>query len=116
LGKRRAKWGEDYARRPADFTPDGKTLASRDLSDTGLQFWDLATGKKANRIAITDDGDFRAFAFSPDGKTFIAQRSVRDPGGAYRTIELSLWDKAAGKVIHKWSTPAERGLDGMALT
>jgi WD40 repeat protein len=107
-GKRRAELdgGKDRAWAAA-FTPDGKNLASRGAPGTGLAFWDSATGKNAYRIAIADQG-FEAFAFSPDGKTVAASRSV---GGIDRVIEMSLWDVAAAKEIHKWSPPATWGLD-----
>jgi WD40 repeat protein len=107
-GKRRAELdgGKDRACAAA-FTPDGKNLASRGLPGTGLVFWNSATGKIANRIAIADQG-FAAFAFSPDGKTVVVKRNA---GGFETVIEMSLWDVAAAKEIHKWSPPATWGFD-----
>jgi WD40 repeat protein len=112
LGKRRAELdgGKDRAWAAA-FTPDGKNLASRGVPGTGLVFWNSATGKIAHRIAMADK-DFAAFAFSPDGKTVVAARSG---GGFDRVIEMSLWDVAAAKEIHKWSPPATWGFDRLVF-
>jgi WD40 repeat protein len=114
-GKRRAELdgGKDKAWAAA-FTPDGKNLASRGVPGTGLLFWNSATGKNAYRIAIADQG-FEAFAFSPDGKTVVASRSTWSTGGNDRVIEMSLWDVAAAKEIHKWSPPATWGFDRLVF-
>jgi WD40 repeat protein len=106
FGKRRAALEDDKVNYAIAFTPDGKTLASIDDSEKGVQLWDAATGKKERQITIAMNEDRLVnFAFSPDGKTLLAAQNV----GAFNlgslisfgTGELSLWDAAAGKELSK---------------
>lgn len=70
----------------ATFSPDGKTLASANGSDTVI-LWEAATGRE--RTKLTGQGSSaRAVAFSPDGRTLAS-------GGDDNTLRL--WELASGK-------------------
>ena len=54
----------------ADFSPDGKVLATGSSNKT-IRLWDLATGETIH-IFSGDTNGFAEIAFSPDGKTIVA--------------------------------------------
>jgi WD40 repeat protein len=81
------------------FSPDGKTLAEKDMGAAAIRLYEVATGK-VRRVLGTGAGDNRHLfaglpgggrdlAFSPDGKWL----AVGD-GNAVR-----LWDVAAGRQV-----------------
>jgi WD40 repeat protein len=62
-----------FARGGPVFSPDGKVLASGDLTSSAaavpdLVMWNVATGKELHRITESNRLALRALAFSPDGK------------------------------------------------
>ena len=73
----------------ADFSPDGKILATGS-SDNTIQLWDLATGETIH-IFSSDKSGFEEIAFSPDGKTMVAA------GGTNKTAHLV--DVASGQTV-----------------
>ena len=73
----------------ADFSPDGKVLATGS-SDKTIRLWDLATGETI-RIFSGDTSGFAEVAFSPDGKTIVTA------GGTDNTVYLL--DVAAGQTV-----------------
>jgi WD40 repeat protein len=80
------------------FSPDGKTVASRNFRDCSVQLWDLATGQRLRRLGTEDHEPPRGIlnyqrsnlAFSADG-TMVASASEQG--------ELSVWDMASGKAL-----------------
>ena len=75
------------------FSPDGKTVASIDLS-TDIQLWDVETGKHKNTLTahLNDIHSYyhenSALAFSPDGSTLVSTGN-----GA----SVNVWDVRTGK-------------------
>jgi WD40 repeat protein len=80
------------------FSPDGKTVASRNFRDCSVQLWDLATGQRRQRLGTADHEppggiakyEGRNLAYSADG-TMVAAASEQG--------ELSVWDVASGKAL-----------------
>jgi RNA polymerase sigma factor (sigma-70 family) len=100
------------------FSPDGKTLASFGNSDTsavsnffspiwstantGIRFWDAATGKKRREIP----GHYpHAFVYCPDGKTMVALEYDR---------KVQVYDVQAGKRLREFDFPP-RTMSGVAI-
>jgi WD40 repeat protein len=81
------------------FSPDGKTIASRD--NNGLtEIWDMPTCKKT--VTFSENSNYGAFsvAFSPDGKTLALARgrkTLLSKSGEELLIDLR--DVATGKNI-----------------
>jgi WD40 repeat protein/transcriptional regulator with XRE-family HTH domain len=71
----------------ADFSPDGKVLATGS-SDNTIRLWDLATGETI-RIISSDTNDVEVLAFSPDGKTIVA--------AGYSSTNARILDVARGE-------------------
>ena len=71
----------------AVLSPDGTQLAICGVGPVTL--WDTATGKRQTAIPERK-GDYRALAFSPDGKTLAV-------GGEDRTV--AVWDLATGRQL-----------------
>jgi WD40 repeat protein len=90
---------DDYGRFvDVKFSPDGKTVAALEKDGT-LRLWDWATGRLQSRIEPVRDGDFRSFAFSPDGKQLLLQDTDQTDGE--KEYVVFLIDTAAGKPIAK---------------
>jgi RNA polymerase sigma factor (sigma-70 family) len=85
------------------FSPDGKTIAVADLSDT-IPIHDAATGQLVRRLRRDKDSVWNV-RFSPDGR-FLASipGSDRDPG------EICIWDLKTGEERHRWKSPSGRVL------
>jgi WD40 repeat protein/uncharacterized protein (UPF0147 family) len=85
------------------FSPDGKTIAVADLSDT-IPIYDAATGQLVRRLR-RDKDTVVSVRFSPDGR-FLASIpwSDRDPG------DISIWDLKTGEERHRWKSPSGRVL------
>jgi RNA polymerase sigma factor (sigma-70 family) len=88
------------AKVPLAFSPDGKTVASRD--GMTLRLWEVATGKElwaADRLQVA------ALAYSADGKALIWT--------GYRG-DLHLWDAATGKELRQWNDEKKRAISALA--
>lgn len=76
------------------ISPDGRLLGL--VGYHAMYFWDLATLAKPRRISGSSSfGDFRSFAFHPDGKTVAVIH-----GGP--TL-VKVYDLTMLKVVHKWN-------------
>jgi serine/threonine protein kinase len=83
--------GDDRPRVPTGvvtFSPDGKTLA---LGLSGkVRLLEARTGKSLNEIAVAD-GYVRHLAYTPDGRTLVANIGCTVGGG------VRIWEAATGK-------------------
>ena len=73
----------------ADFSPDGKYLATGS-SDQTVRLWDPATGETI-RIFSSDTSSLEELAFSPDGKTIVA--------AGYTDKSAHVFDVASGQQV-----------------
>jgi RNA polymerase sigma factor (sigma-70 family) len=87
------------------FAPDGKTLATSDLSG-GPRLWDVATGKLLHRFGGDVQGTLFTGAFSPDGQTLAT-------GGEGRAVRF--WNVADGTERHVVAGHAG-GVEFVAMT
>lgn len=79
-----------HAPMSADFSPDGKQLATCAF-DGAIRFWDVATGQEL-RALRGHQGGVSSAIFSPDGMLLA---------GASGT-EVKIWDVQSGKDLHTW--------------
>jgi WD40 repeat protein len=97
-GRRELKGSEvDQARRYAEFSPDGSTLAT--TSEKAITLWSVAAGKK---IRSLDGPDATILAFSPDGKMLASGTTEKGDPSLIR-----LWDLATGKQVRTWECQEE---------
>ncbi|HYV35851.1 MAG TPA: hypothetical protein VE988_09125 [Gemmataceae bacterium] len=112
---------------PLGFCPDGKSAIGvlERGSKWGLQLWDLATGKKMPSFGWDLDGirgGIRAFRFSEDGKTVVAEhwKHIRDePWTSTKTqshynISMRLWDLESGRDLGRFGSSMEIVFKGVA--
>jgi WD40 repeat protein/serine/threonine protein kinase len=102
------------------FSPDGRWLASGSVSErrSGSQvvaiLWDVTTGEEVRRF---DTGKLSeavgGLAFSPDGKTLAAARTLAAPGE--RSGGLQVWEVASGRQLHNLESNIER-CEGLAFS
>jgi WD40 repeat protein/tRNA A-37 threonylcarbamoyl transferase component Bud32 len=73
------------------FSPDGRRLASMRYGGT-IKIWDVENGREL----LTVQGGSRCLAFSPDGKSLVADKGntlkVWDTTSGQETLTLQLWD------------------------
>jgi WD40 repeat protein len=92
--------GHDHLVKTLAVSPDGKTVASGDLTPTIL-LWDTATSRPLRAMRGDDDWT-HACLFSPDGKRVIS-------AGVVGTFQV--WDAASGKELRRFEIDwPERGL------
>ncbi len=80
------------------FSPDGKTLVSRDKET--IKLWNISTGELKSSIAQSCNSreSKKTTAFSPNGQTLaISSTNRREDGTFYKTI--TLWDMETAQVI-----------------
>ncbi len=85
------------------YSPDGKTLAARDVNGKIFLF-DTATGRKLRRLD-TSTNPFFALAFAPDGKILAAAGSQA----------IQLWDLAAGKELRRFPINVQQAAHDFSL-
>jgi WD40 repeat protein len=69
------------------FSPDGKKVLCvphPQTQDGGAELWDVVTGQK---IANRANGDFRAAAFSPDGRYLLWSEFTGPPGKRFAVLD-----------------------------
>jgi WD40 repeat protein len=97
--------------RAAAFSSDGRLLVTGGFPSSGVQLWEVATGKK---LRVFEDSQtiphwmgqwIEHLAFSPDGKRVLCERGE----------SLELYDVATGKKLDSLAAPGEGGL-GFALS
>jgi WD40 repeat protein len=124
------------------FSPNGKTLASYSAGDMLIRLHEEAAGTMLRQISLQDDNadtprsirigapanaDSPRLAFSPDGRTVIAQFPANHnrgrfmgagdaPTGADASTMLRLWDAASGRELRKMTLPAQRGEGSIAVS
>jgi WD40 repeat protein len=91
----------------AALSPDGKVLAT--VSQSGLTFWELATGRPLARVRDAGvsnalDTNQSLLCFTPDGKRLVGLAGGFDVrGGVARPVEdaIVFWDAASGKEVRR---------------
>jgi RNA polymerase sigma factor (sigma-70 family) len=83
----------------AAFSPDGKTIAVVDITDT-VHIFDANDGKVVRRLTKAGERLF-SLVFSPDGR-YLAANSWKDDTTAGRTI---VWDVNSGKEVRSVESP-----------
>ena len=68
------------------FSPDGKTLASAEMSDNSIRLWDVPSGK-VRRTLKGHTGYVDSISFAPNGKLLVSSSEDRTN---------RLWDTASG--------------------
>lgn len=88
--------GKDFGL--ADFTADGRLLATTTEARSSLAVWDVATGRKLQELKLeANNGEqLLAFALSYDGRTLAT--NIESDAGAARMDVLTLRDAASGRV------------------
>jgi WD40 repeat protein len=124
------------------FSPNGKTLASYSAGDMLIRLHDEATGTMRRQIPLQEDNaitprgirigaagnaDSPRLAFSPDGRTVVAQFPASldrgrivgagdAPPVAAASTMLRRWDAASGRELRKITLPAQRGAGSLAVS
>jgi WD40 repeat protein len=75
------------------YSPNGRLLAVG--RPTGLQLWDVATGRLLHTVDVTSGRQLCALAFAPDGQTVAAAGGIYDDGSVNT---IALLDVATGTV------------------
>lgn len=96
-GKEVARLGKDNVRALA-FAPDGRSLATTDVSESEIRVWEVASRKERCVFRGSSEGNL-SLAFTPDGRTLAV-------GG--QDTSVVLWDYLAP---NKAAAPTD---DGMA--
>ena len=77
------------------YSPDGRLIASAEISAAAIHLWDAATGK---RVALLEghEGGLKDLAFSPDGKRLASADEFE------ATSTLRVWEVASRQVALQW--------------
>jgi WD40 repeat protein len=78
----------------AQFSPDGKTLATATNRDPAVRIWDSATGRELGSLLGTT-GMITALTFTPDGRSLV---SGDCQGG------LTIWDVKTRRSRQSWNS------------
>jgi WD40 repeat protein len=119
------------------FSPDGRLLASRGVSDNAIVLCDAVKGVQHDRFAVTGSVPTPgvvlaasafvpqplALAYSGDGRTIAANVGSFQPVAAVAAAgmpapgpsTLRMWDVASGKPLRQISMPPERGVGALAF-
>jgi WD40 repeat protein len=96
IERRTLAWHRQAARALA-FAPDGRTLATGAVAETGgeVNLWDIETGKPTRTLNV-EGSDINVLGFAPDGQTLV--------GGGLKG--LWCWNAATGDLNHRLPTEA----------
>ena len=90
------------------FTPDSNNVVVGDDKNT-LRVFELATGKEQRSFGSAKDGAINRMAISPDGKWLAttSKGALKKKAVVPQTAGqvLSVWNIAAGKVLHTFDLP-----------
>ncbi len=124
------------------YSPDGKTLASVGALGDTIRLYDTVKGAELRPIVLQEansagtgaafiirgnlpGGGALSVAFTPDGKTLIAQIPPNssafmlnggNPAPAAPTTLLRLFDVATGKELRKYALPSQRAVGSIAVS
>ena len=93
--------GHGYPVRAADFSPDGRLLATYDAFGLSV-VWDTSTGQVVTRLPEMDVGPDQAIAFSPDGTSLALSglgTTVFDLGSRRARFEMPAHALAADVTV-----------------
>jgi WD40 repeat protein len=96
------------------FSPDSKTIVSRNQDGKFLQQWEIASGKEVRQFGIPPEKNQAIFfgggpssgapmCFSPDGKTLVSVATDLVPGAMKTTIKF--WEAGTGRELHEVKAP-----------
>jgi WD40 repeat protein len=98
--------GHTFSVRSVAFSPTGKQLASS-CHDGTIKIWDLTSKKEVRNLPVKNPGG--AVAFSPDGKTLIANVEGSIFTKPPQKGAIVIWNAASGKELRRIVQPTAVG-------